>query len=52
VVEEARNRFRTFAHSAFACGSMVLYRYCGLFFALRGEKTIHKELKMTRKRKS
>src|SRR5258705_3644681 len=29
---------RIFAHSAFACGSMVLYRYCGSFFRPAGQK--------------
>jgi hypothetical protein len=29
---------RTFAHGAFACGSMVLYRYCGSFFRPAGRK--------------
>src|SRR4051812_26355654 len=42
---------RTFAQNAFACGSMVLCRYCVSFFALRGQKMIHKGLNLTDKRK-
>jgi hypothetical protein len=30
--------FRTFAYSALACGSMVLYRYCVLFFRAAARK--------------
>ena len=33
-----RDILRTFAHSAFACGSMVLCRYCVSFFAPFGAK--------------
>src|SRR5262245_50368397 len=33
---------RIFARSTLACGSMVLYFYCGSFFALP-TKTIHKD---------
>ena len=32
------NAIRTFAHSALACGSMVLYRYCVSFFRPAGRK--------------
>src|SRR5690348_14503042 len=43
---------RTFAHSALACGSMVLYLYSVSFFAPLGQKTTHKRLNLTDKRKS
>jgi hypothetical protein len=47
-----KGMIRTFAHSAFACGSMVLYHFCVSFFARAGRKMTHKELKITSKRKS
>jgi hypothetical protein len=38
VERKKKYSFRTFAHSALACGSMVLYRYCMSFFRPAGRK--------------
>jgi hypothetical protein len=43
---------RIFAHSAFACGSMVLGLYCGSFLPPEGQKMTQKGLNPTDKRKS
>jgi hypothetical protein len=37
-INVSAQRYRTFAHSALACGSMVLYRYCVSFFRPAGRK--------------
>jgi hypothetical protein len=52
MASDVLHQHRTFARSALACGSVVLYRYCGLFFRPAGQKKIHKELNMIGKRKS
>ncbi len=43
---------RTYAKVIIACGSMVLFFFCGSFFAWPGEKMIHKGREIPGLRKS